>query len=83
MVTEAIYGAIFSFVNFLFKDFATIRLGDVDLSALDPIMEYVNMASYLIPFKELLPLFYLFVVLMNFRISVRLVKTMWEIIPLL
>lgn len=81
MVVEGLMSVIFGIVNLLLMPLNIVNL-IVDSSAFTPILEFINMALYLIPFRQLMPIFAFFVGLMMFRIVVAFIKTIWDLLPL-
>lgn len=45
-------------------------------------ISFMQVVCYLIPFKKLLPIFVCIVAFVVFKISVTLIKTVWDIFPL-
>lgn len=81
MVVEGLLSVVFGFVNILLLPLNVIDIG-LDILTLEPVIQFINMAMYLIPFKDLLPIFIFFVSMMSFRIIVSLIKTIWDLLPI-
>ncbi|MEM0174284.1 MAG: hypothetical protein QXI16_07250 [Sulfolobaceae archaeon] len=81
MVVEGLMSVVFGIVNLLLMPLNIVNL-IVDSSAFTPILEFINMALYLIPFRQLMPIFSFFVGLMMFRIVIAFIKTIWDLLPL-
>lgn len=82
MVVEGILTVVFGVINTLLMPLNIINFV-VDNTVFTTILEFINMALYLIPFKQLIPIFTFFVALMMFRIVVAFIKTIWDLLPLL
>lgn len=82
MIVEALLSVVFGVVNLLLMPLNIVNLV-VDSSAFTPILEFINMALYLIPFRQLMPIFSFFVGIMFFRIIVSFIKTIWDLLPIL
>jgi hypothetical protein len=82
MVVEGILTVVFGVINTLLMPLNIINFV-VDNTVFTTILEFINMALYLIPFKQLMPIFTFFVALMMFRIVVAFIKTIWDLLPLL
>lgn len=82
MIVEALLSVVFGVINTLLMPLNIINFV-VDNAVFSTILEFINMALYLIPFKQLMPIFAFFVSLMMFRIVVAFIKTIWDLLPLL
>ena len=82
MVVEGILTVVFGVINTLLMPLNIINFV-VDNTVFTTILEFINMALYLIPFRQLMPIFTFFVALMMFRIVVAFIKTIWDLLPLL
>lgn len=81
MVVEGLLSVVFGFINILLLPLSVIDIG-LDILTLEPVIQFFNMAMYLIPFKDLMPIFMFFVSMMSFRIIVSLIKTIWDLLPI-
>lgn len=82
MVVEGILSVVFGIINILLMPLNVVNLV-VNSLTFKPISQFINMALYLIPFKELMPIFIFFVSIMMFRIAVAIIKTIWDLLPVL
>lgn len=82
MLVEGILSVVFGIINFILMPLNVVNFV-VNALSFEPIVEFVNMALYLIPFRELMPIFIFFVSMMVFRIAVAIVKTIWDLLPVL
>ena len=81
MIVESLLSVVFGFINFLLLPLQIVDFA-LDLVALEPVIQFINMALYLIPFNRLMPIFIFFVSMMSFRIIISLIKTIWDILPI-
>ena len=81
MIIEGILSVVFGVLNILLLPLQVVGFG-VNVLALEPVMQFIRMAMYLIPFKELMPIFIFFASMMAFRIIVSLIKTIWNLLPI-
>ena len=82
LIVEGILSVVFGIINLLLMPLNVVNFV-VDALSFEPIIEFINMALYLIPFKELMPIFVFFVSMMLFRIAVAFIKTIWDLLPVL
>lgn len=82
MITDAIVNIVYTIVNVLL---APVSLSNFVMVAFDyePIKQWVAMACYIIPIGQLMPLVAIFISLMLFRIAVTIIKTIWDLLPIL
>lgn len=81
MVVDVIINGIFGILNVLLLPLDVINFG-VDLITIEPVMQFFRMAVFLIPVQELMPIFLFFVSMMGFRIVVSIIKTIWDLLPI-
>lgn len=81
MIVESLLSVVFGFINFLLLPLQIVDFA-LDLVALEPVIQFINMALYLIPFNRLMPIFIFFVSMMSFRIIISLIKTIWDLLPI-
>lgn len=81
MIVEGVLSVIFGLLNILLLPINVVSFG-LDILTLEPVKQFIRMALYIVPFKELMPIFIFFVSMMAFRIVVSLIKTIWDLLPL-
>lgn len=81
MITDAILSIVFGLVDLLLTPLTVLNF-EFDISKIEPVLQYFKMALYIIPFGDLLPIVTFFIALMSFRIAISLLKTLWDILPL-
>ena len=81
MIVEGLLSVVFGLLNILLIPLQVVDLG-FNVVTLEPVIQFLNMALYLIPFKELMPIFIFFVAMMSFRVVVSLIKTIWDLLPI-
>lgn len=82
MVTDTLLSIVFGIANTLLSPLGSISF-DFEVTKLAPVLQYVKMAMYIIPLADLMPILVFFVSLMYFRIVVSLIKTIWNLLPIL
>ena len=80
MIIEGLFNLLFLPIEILLAPLTVINFF-VDSSIFAPILSFLNMATYLIPLKALMPIVLFSVSLMVFRIVVSIIKTIWDLIP--
>ncbi len=80
MITELLMDGLFVIVNTLLSPLSSIQF-DVSMSSLEPMLQYVRMAMYIIPFAQLTPILGFIVGMMAFRVTVTVIKTIWDLLP--
>ena len=81
-----IFDAILNVIALIFKVILTpidVLNFTVDLAASIPVVGgFINVISYLLPWKNLLPLFGIVIGITLFKIGVSLIKTLWDLLPI-
>jgi len=81
MITDIILDAIFGIISVLLLPLEVINFG-IDLIMIEPVLQFFRMAVFLIPITQLMPIFLFFVSMMSFRIVVSIIKTIWDLLPI-
>lgn len=81
MISEFILNIIFGIVSGMLALLPDISW-NVDSSALNTFMDYVRVASYMLPMDTVGTIFGLVCAIISFRIIISLIKTIWELLPL-
>ena len=82
MVTDTLINIVFLIINTILSPLERLSF-NFDITKLEPILQYIRMAMYIIPFAQLSPIFVFFVGMMAFRIMVSIIKTIWDLLPVL
>lgn len=80
MIVDGLLGVLFNLIDFILMPIENIQW-NFNNSVLDPILDFISMALWIIPIKPLLPILFMFMALMAFRIAVATLKTINNIIP--
>lgn len=82
MILEAIFDLLFMVLDFVMGLLPFFDI-PVDYTALTDFIGIVKSVSYFLPMDTIGTLFGITIAVMSFRIIVSVVKTIWELIPLL
>lgn len=80
MIVDGMLSLLFNLIDFILTPLELINW-NFDNSLLNPILDFITMAIWLIPIKQLMPIFLMFVALMSFRVAISMLKTINNIIP--
>ena len=67
-------------VNWLLEPLQNINW-NFDVSFIEPIIGFFRVIFYLLPIRNLLPLFFLVITIINFKNIVAILKTVMQILP--
>lgn len=81
MISEFIFNIIFAIVSGMLSLLPDISW-NVDSGALSTFLDYVRVASYLLPMDTIGTIVGLIISIITFRIIISLIKTIWEVLPL-
>ena len=82
MITDVLFNIFYGIVNALLTPVSSIGNIVVNSSMFLPIVNVLKIIFYVLPMPALLPIFYITVSLMTFRIVISLLKTLWGILPI-
>lgn len=82
MVFQGTINAILSIIDWVLSPLGSISF-NFDISFIQPIIEFLKLIYYLLPINYLFPLFVIVFSLMSFKITISLLKTVMEILPLI
>lgn len=80
MIVDGMLSLLFNLIDFILSPLDMINW-NFDNSMLNPILDFISMALWLIPVQQLMPIFFMFVALMSFRVAISILKTINNIIP--
>lgn len=82
MIIDAILGLISIILNVLLLPLEAFNIV-IDLASSIPVVtNFLTFIAYIIPWTNLLPIFLSIFIIMSFRIIVALIKTIWDLLPL-
>jgi hypothetical protein len=81
LIVESILGFIFGIINTILSPLGNIKW-EFSANVLDGLFDALRVVFYIIPIKDLLPIIITFVALMTLRIAISLIKTIWDLLPL-
>lgn len=81
MVTEGILNAVFGILEGFLSLLPDISW-NVDGSAFDIFFDVLEMVCYLLPMPTIIAIFFIVVGFTAFRIVISLIKTIWDLLPI-
>ena len=82
MVTELLFDFLFDILFSLLEKLPDYNI-EIPETAITSALDWIRLAGYLLPMDAILNCFQIILYLALFRIVISLVKTIWEIIPIL
>ena len=83
MITNAILLLVQGVLNVLLLPLTAINIGVDLVSSLPVTTEFLQVAAYMIPWSNILPLILLIITFFIFRIGFAIVRVAWKFIPFL
>ena len=80
MISEFVLNIVFGIVSGLLSLLPDIQWS-VDSAALTTFLGYVKVGSYLLPMGTVATITTLIIAIIGFRIVISLIKTIWELLP--
>ena len=81
MIIDLFLLVIQGILNIILAPLTVINITIDFISSIPIITEFLQVAAYLLPLDNLLPLILLLIALFSFRIVVALIRTVWDLIP--
>lgn len=82
MVVEALLNIVFGIVNVILSPISLLGWG-FDLALCSPLGDILKVIYYVLPIGKLSPIITFIVGMFIFRAIIALIKTIWELIPIL
>lgn len=82
MIVDSIVNFVFSIVNIILTPLDLINSVFVFNDA-SPIFQWLRMAMYLIPIPQLMPIVIFISLTIQLRVAIALLRTIWDILPIL
>ena len=83
MIVDMLLLILQGIVEVLLLPLTAINIGVDFIASIPVIVEFLQIIAYILPWSNLFPLIILTVALFGFRIVISLVKTIWDLLPVL
>ena len=83
MIINLLLGVLQLVVNVLLAPLAVLNFGINVISSISIVQGFIKVIAYLFPWNNLLPLITFVVGMFTFRGIVSLIKTIWDLLPIL
>ena len=81
MIVEVLLNAVFGVLTIFLKLLPDISI-NVDSQLFSAFMDSVSMVLYLLPMGTVMTIYNIIVLIIVFRIVVALIKTVWDLLPI-
>lgn len=81
MISEFVLNIVFNILSTMLALLPDVNW-TVDVGSMDSFMDYISLAAYFFPLDTLVSIFAIIIGIHVFRIVVSLIKTIWELLPL-
>lgn len=82
MIIEALLNVVVGIVNVILSPIELLNWG-VDLVLLSPLVNILKVIYYVLPIGKLSPIIIFIVSMFVFRAVISLIKTIWDLLPIL
>lgn len=82
MITDMMINLIYSIFMFLLGGYQPLTF-NIDTTVFRTFSDFLAFIFYILPMKGLLPIITIFAALMMFRIVISVIKTIWDLLPIL
>lgn len=83
MIIDAILGLISIIAGVLLMPLEVFNVAIDIASSIPVVAKFLMFVAYVIPWSNLVPIFAIVVAIMSFRVIIALIKTIWDLLPLL
>ena len=83
MIIDAILGLISIIAGVLLMPLEVFNVVIDIASSIPVVAKFLMFVAYVIPWSNLVPIFAIVVAIMSFRVIIALIKTIWDLLPLL
>lgn len=82
MITDFIIGLVFKIFMFFVDGKEPLRF-NIDSSVYDYVKDFVAFIFYILPIEGIKPIIQIIISIILFRITVSVIKTLWQLLPIL
>lgn len=82
MITDFIFGVVYNLFMFLVDGKEPLRF-NVDSSVYEFVKDFIAFIFYILPIQGLKPIITIIVSIIVFRVTVSVIKTIWNLLPIL
>lgn len=82
MITDAVINIIYDIFMFLLGGYQPLAF-NMDTTVFRTFSDFLAFIFYILPIQGLLPIVTIFVSIMMFRIVISVIKTIWDLLPIL
>lgn len=81
MITDSLLNVVFGIVNFILSPVSLVEWG-FDLFYLSPLHDILRIIYFVIPIDKIFPIIVFIISMFIFRAIIALIKTIWDILPI-
>lgn len=83
MIFDAILLVLQGIVNILLSPLTVLNIAIDFVASIPVITQFLQVVAYVLPFSNLMPLIILNIAIFGFRAIIALIKTVWDLLPIL
>lgn len=83
MIIDGILFILQSIVNILLAPLSALNWGFTTATSIRVISDFINIVAFVLPWKNIMPIFTFVIAMFAFRAIVALIKTIWDLLPIL
>lgn len=81
MIFDGVLFVIKGIINILLAPLEIVNFAVDLVSSVPVVAEFIGIVAYVLPWSNLLPLFYIIFAIVGFKIGISFIKTLWNVIP--
>jgi len=82
MIFDVVLNAIGGLVNLLLMPLEIINITVDFISGIAPVMTFFKIVAYVLPWSNIMPLIGIIISIYILRIVISLIKTIWDLLPI-
>ena len=83
MIVDAILLILQGAINIILSPFTVLNIAIDFISSIPVFVSFLQVVAYLMPWSNILPIIILNIGIVLFKIGVSVVKTIWDLLPIL
>ena len=82
MIFDAVLNVVFLIFKIILSPIDVINFAVDFVSSVPVVAGFINVIAYLLPWKNLIPIFTFVIGITIFKITISIIKTLWDLLPI-
>lgn len=81
MILDAILNILAGFVSVLLAPLEVINIGIDLISSIPVVASFIQVIAYIFPWTNILPIIFITIIILNFKLFISAIRAIWELLP--